>query len=91
MKAKLIFHNKFFRVDGSIVEMKIWHVQKSEKYPYGIKYSLFWVDKGYTHVGYDNHAPKGPHIHIGTLEKPYIFETVENLIEDFFADIERYN
>lgn len=32
---------------------------------------------------YDNHWPKGPHIHWGDAERPYEFSGVEKLLKDF--------
>jgi hypothetical protein len=40
-------------------------------------------------VGYDNEAGKGDHRHLGLREEPYMFTTVEALIADFLADVER--
>jgi hypothetical protein len=41
-------------------------------------------------VGYDNERPKGDHRHLGGREEPYTFTTVENLVRDFLADVERW-
>jgi hypothetical protein len=40
-------------------------------------------------VGYDNERPKGDHRHLDGVEAPYAFSTVENLVRDFLADVEK--
>ena len=73
---------------GVIVEMKIWEIPKSERYPAGYKYSLYGVYGGRVLVGYDNHHPKGDHRHIGEIESDYEFANLEKLKNDFRADLE---
>ena len=38
-------------------------------------------------VGYDNERPKGDHRHYGSVEEPYTFFTVEQLVADFMRDV----
>lgn len=87
MQAKSLLHEKIVNDDGSIVEMKVWQVQKSSHYPLGVRYSLYWVTDGKILAGYDNHFPKGPHRHYGSHEEKYDFVSVEKLIEDFKKDL----
>jgi hypothetical protein len=35
----------------------------------------------------DNEAGKGDHRHIGAKERPYGFVSVDQLLDDFFADV----
>jgi hypothetical protein len=94
VSATLIGHEKFITTHSSsdstvIVEVKIWEVQDIQKYPEGIKYSLYCVDLRTKEViiGIDNHHPKGHHIHIGSSEFLYQFQDVETLVEYFFNEI----
>jgi hypothetical protein len=61
-------------------------VPKSTHYPGGLKYSMFLVVKesGQVLVGFDNHKPKGPHLHHYEKETPYEFKGVDQLVEDFW-------
>ncbi len=68
----------------AVAELKIWRINKSKDYPAGIKYSLFLVCDGTVIVGFDNHKPKGPHMHFGDQELPYDFKDERELIEDFW-------
>ena len=40
-------------------------------------------------MGYDNERGKGDHKHLGSNETRYRFVSVEKLVADFLADIER--
>ena len=87
-KAKKIFHEKHINEDGSIIEMKIWALPKSDdERPHGLKYSLYFGKDGQRIVAYDNESGKGDHKHIRNKEMKYKFIDVEKLIEDFISDI----
>ncbi len=87
-RAKSILQTKVVLHNGVIVEMKIWKIPKGDQYPQGYKYSLYAVYNGRVLVGYDNHHPKGHHRHIENQELSYHFSTIENLRNDFKADLE---
>ncbi len=90
MKAKQIFYDKAMLPDGSIVEMVIWQLPSpTEDRPHGLKYRLFYGRDGKRIVGYDNERGKGDHKHLLDVEKRYKFTSVEKLVADFLADIER--
>jgi hypothetical protein len=90
MKARLAFHDKQVLPDGSIVEMRIWEIQSSAPGSrHRLKYSLFYGRPGHRLVGYDNERGKGDHRHVQSEETPYSFKSVEQLIEDFLADVRR--
>ncbi len=84
MKARLRYFAKN-RIHGRyIVELSIYEVGKSGKYLDGIRYGLICKDlKTGNLVLFDNHHPKGPHIHINERELAYEFIDDERLIEDF--------
>lgn len=89
MKAEPIFKEKRLllnRVNGdaAIAELKIWNVPKSKDYPEGRKFSLFLVSAGAVVVGIDNHKPKGPHLHLGSRELPYLYRDEQLLVADFW-------
>ena len=50
---------------------------------------FFAVKDGVVLVGYDNHAPKGPHRHLGGVEEEYRFEGLDELRADFARDLAR--
>lgn len=74
--------------DGTIIDIKIWQLPDvTTERPHGLKYSLFYGRAGERIVGYDNETGKGDHRHYRALEEPYAFESVERLMNDFFADV----
>ena len=92
VEATMIYYSKIFIIHDHldsevVVELKVWEVPKSAKYPDGLRYSLFCVDIETKKViiGIDNHHPKGHHLHLDDEEEIYFFEDVEKLIEDFYA------
>ncbi len=90
MEATRIFYDKAVLPDGAIVEMTIWQLPKpSAERPHGLKYSLFFGRDEVRTVRYDNERGKGDHKRIGEVETPYKFVSVEKLVADFLADVER--
>lgn len=91
IKSKLLMHSKLtvfhteFNIEA-VCEVKIWSLPESKEYPFGLKYSLFCVDKVTKKVlvGFDNHFPKGPHVHKGNEEIGYEFFGYERLLNDFW-------
>ncbi len=88
MSAKPLVFLKRQNADGTIVDIKIWQLPGvTNERPHGLKYSLFYGRPGQRIVGYDNEAGKGDHRHYGEHELPYVFVTMERLLQDFFADV----
>lgn len=84
MKAHLRYFTKNRVQNRYVVELSIYEVGKSSKYPDGIKYGLICKDlKTGNYVLLDNHHPKGPHVHINDREFSYDYVDDEKLIEDF--------
>lgn len=96
MKAKLRFHRKVLRVRPesrsiAVAELKIWDLPRPSSAETGIKFSLFLVDlrTGMVIVGFDNHRPKGPHLHHLGEERTYEFVSAERLVDDFWMLVEK--
>jgi hypothetical protein len=84
MRAVLAYHDKQVLSDGTLVEMRIWQLAKPVPGSHHtLKYSLFYGRDGERLVGYDNERGKGDPRHVAGKEEPYVFTTVEQLIEDF--------
>ena len=86
----MILHQKLALKSGLISERKIWKLRVSERYTTGIKYRLVLVNPESHDVVllYDNHWPKGPHIHWDLKERSYQFESVEKLLANFIQESE---
>lgn len=89
-RARKLFHEKMTMDDGAIVEMVILEVPAPVLgSAHSLKYSLYYGRGGERLVAYDNERGKGDHRHYGDVEEPYAFTTVEQMIADFTADVER--
>lgn len=89
MGTRLLFRKKQRYRDG-IVEMVIWQLPKADtERPHGLKYRLASVQAGKRLVGYDNERGKGDHKHIANQELSYTFNSVRELIRDFWIDVKR--
>jgi len=88
-KAKLIYRTKYVYSDGAILQIVIWQLPSvSVERQYGLKYRLYFGDStGQCLVRYDNESGKGDHKHVAGCEEPYIFLSIDKLVEDFRADI----
>ena len=94
MRATEIFHQKVTleHQDGvrrAIFEMVVWRIPKSRDYPEGVKYRAWLSENGQTIFGFDNHKPKGPHLHVYEVEIGYLFRGFDELIRDIRAIIEK--
>ena len=94
MSATLIFKDKYVYQDGAIRDMTIWRLPSNDtERPHGLKYRLFYGFPGDPRVIYDNERGKGDHRHYyvqrGGQEEVYTWVSIEQLISDFRADIEK--
>jgi Family of unknown function (DUF6516) len=88
MDAVLIIRDRRIFRDGCILEIVVWKVP--EPVPptvHGLKYRLFYGKPGKRIVGYDNERGKGDHRHVEGREEPYVFRSIESLLDDFEADV----
>jgi hypothetical protein len=90
MKATLLFRDKKTLASGALIEMVIWKLpQPDPERPHGYKYRLYYGRGGKRLIGYDNERGKADHRHNGDREELYPFVSVEQLIDDFLADVRR--
>jgi hypothetical protein len=89
MRAQKLHHSKVPVFDGSVIEIAIWQLPEvTKERPHGLKYRCnYSLPDGASLVRYDNESGKGDHKHIGNVEEPYVFSTIEQLFTDFFNDI----
>ena len=89
-KATLIIQDKLLFEDGAILAVKVWLVPAAvppSHHPF--KYSLFYGRPGHRLIGYDNERGKGDHRHLDGVENSYRLQSIERLLADFRADVER--
>jgi hypothetical protein len=88
MKVIPLVRSKEVWDDGTIVEVVIWELPEpvlpcSHKF----KYRLFFDTSDQGLVRYDNERGKGDHRHLGGKEEPYLFLSLERLLDDFERDM----
>jgi hypothetical protein len=91
MPATLITGLRDVTPEGGLIEFVVWRIPKPippSRHCY--KYRMVFVVDGKRVVGFDNERGKGDHCHIGGKEYPYSFSTVDQLIEDFIAEVDRW-
>ena len=94
MRATQIFHQKLTLkhvnlAKLAILEVVIWQVPKSKDFPEGLKYRAWFSESGKTLFGFDNHKPKGHHLHIRDIEVGYVFRGYDELLKDIRSMIEK--
>ena len=90
MKAEPVFRQKSVLSNGAVLEMVIWRVPEpvaGSKHDY--KYRLFYGREGVRIVGYDNERGKGDHRHLEGAEEAFNFTSVEALVAEFLAEVNR--
>jgi hypothetical protein len=91
MKARLLFDQRVVVAETAFAELVLWEVPRPVRGSvHRYKYRLAVVADGQCVLRYDNEAGKGDHRHVGDVEKPYRFTTPEQLVADFFSDLERW-
>lgn len=91
-KAALVHKSRVNLSQNAFAEFVIWKLpQAARASSHQYKYRLAYVVNNKCVVRYDNEIYKGDHRHYGTTETPYQFQTLEQLIIDFYFDVERWD
>lgn len=89
MNAVLLLRERM-RLDGhSFVDMTVWLLPRAlagSRHPY--KYRLAYMQNEACVIRYDNEAGKGDHRHVKDREYTYSFTDVEQLMVDFWSDVD---
>lgn len=92
MRAVLLLRRRVVVAADAFVEAVIWQVPRPvPSSAHRFKYRLAYVVGGRCVVRYDNERGKGDHRHTETTEEAYEFSTPDRLMDDFQADIARWN
>ena len=84
MQATLIAKAKEVRDEGSVVEIVVWLIaQPLCPCTYLYKYSLYFGAGGQCRVRYNNERGKRDHRHFNDVEAPYLFVSINRLLDDF--------
>jgi len=88
MSARLVLRQRTQLADDRFIELVIWRVPVAVPgSKHDFKYRLALVVDEVCVLRYDNEAGKGDHKHVGIVEVPYSFSTIEQLLADFRRDV----
>ena len=91
MKAILLLRERRIVGEGSFAEVVIWRVASPVPgSAHEFKYPLAFVVEGLCVIRFDNEVGKGDHKHVDGREVPFAFQSPEQLIEDFWREIENW-
>jgi hypothetical protein len=87
MKAELLMRERRV-LEAGFVEVIVWKLpQPLGGSRHSLKYRLAYIVESECVLRYDNEAGKGDHRHVGTKEMPYVFVSIDQLLDDFLADV----
>ena len=91
MKATLLLNDRQIVREDAFVELRVWAVPSPVSgSEHSFKYALAYVVQGACVLRFDNEAGKGDHLHLGNTEKPYRFTTPEQLLADFWKEVDAW-
>ncbi|GAB3083118.1 DUF6516 family protein [Bordetella muralis] len=89
--SQLIIDFKSVDDDGAIIQIVVWQVPRPvAPCLHTVKYRLVYIANNERVIGFDNERGKGDHCHSCGREIPYEFVSIDQLVEDFLAHVERY-
>lgn len=87
MQAELLMRERRV-LQAGFIEVVVWKLPAPlSGSTHCLKYRLAYIVDGVCVLRYDNEAGKGDHKHVGTWQMPYVFDSVDQLLDDFLADI----
>jgi hypothetical protein len=91
MKAEVVNDERYVLAEDTFVEIVVWRVPRPVRgSTHEYRYRLVLVVAGECVLRYDNEAGKGDHRHIGKTETPYVFVGYDDLLVDFWTDVESW-
>jgi hypothetical protein len=91
MKAVVLIDERHVIAENAFVEIVIWQVPQPVRLStHQLKYRLALVAAGECILRYDNEAGKGDHRHFRNEETAYVFRGHEQLLADFWSDVEAW-
>jgi hypothetical protein len=87
MKAELLMRERRV-LEVGFVEVIVWGLPEPlSGSSHSFKYRLAYVVEGKCVLRYDNESGKGDHRHVGGKESTHVFVSVDQLLDDFLADV----
>lgn len=91
MPSELLYKDRVVLSESAFAEIVIWSVHPPVLGSWhAFKYRLVLVRNNQCVLRYDNESGKGDHIHVNGREKKYTFMSIEDLLHDFWADVDNW-
>jgi hypothetical protein len=91
MQAELLLDERHVLNETAFAELVVWRVPAPVRgSAHRFRYRLALVVDAACVLRYDNEAGKGDHRHVGKTERSYGFTTPEQLLADFWRDVENW-
>jgi hypothetical protein len=89
MRAEPLLDERHVLSESAFAELVVWRVPTPVRgSPHEYRYRLALVVEGECILRYDNEAGKGDHRHVRDKEHEYRFKNAEQLLADFWSDVE---
>ena len=89
MPAEPLLDERHVLSEAAFAELVVWRVPvpvRGSAHEY--RYRLALIVDGLCVLRYDNEAGKGDHRHMGDVQERYRFKSAEQLLADFWLDVE---
>jgi hypothetical protein len=89
MAAEPLLDERHVLAEAAFAELVVWRVPAPVRgSAHRFRYRLALVVDGACVLRYDNEPGKGDHRHVGDTEERYRFKSAEQLLADFWADVD---
>ena len=90
IKAEILMRERRV-LEVGFIEVIVWGLPEPPSgSTHSFKYRLAYVVEGECVLRYDNESGKGDHRHMGGKVTTYVFVSVDQLLDDFLADVARW-
>ncbi len=91
MKAEPLLDERHILSETAFVELVVWRLPTPlAGSMHRLRYRLALVVQGKCVMRYDNELGKGDHRHLGDAEYAYAFSSPEQLLADFWTDVNKW-
>jgi hypothetical protein len=90
--ARLLLRERLIVGDNRFADIVIWQVPSPVAgSPHTFKYRLAFIADDVCVLRFDNETGKGDHKHVGTEERPYVFISLQQLVNDFWSEVDEWS
>ena len=92
MKAQKLIDRRIVITEDAFAEIVVHGVDPPKRgSAHAYKYRMAYIVRGVCVLRFDNEDGKGDHLHRGGKEWPYMFRTIDQLLDDFQLEIDRWD